>query len=549
MTYSDHRWISAEKTIESIDVPNKTITWSGAGTQETFSPSGGLVYIIETTSTTSSPMVKTTDGTTVVGTWTGLGTSEATFTLGTNTGLSGKDLVLTYTLNIPKGNSDFPQVPHSIDTIYDEYGNVLNSMDSIVIVDNFDYKVSNDVIGCPHVCKYENTTSSISPKDSFTKELSNYSYDLLKFKDTGAFQVVGDANKTVQTLFIFDVIEMIERKLGSKIPGSDITTKIGWINSHVSKVNFKWTGRAILTDSMEVNPVRYHVYAKDQWKSIANFSYSGTSFVTTEAPLMPTNNQFVQSMLDIVYGGKIYVLVESSNTTSQCRLDNDYVEIELTLNCEPNFEMYYYGTNLKARDGVVCNPILIQKETKTIKRYLPSNECFSTELLNYSYEKNHIESLYGEYIAVQNEKTVASNGTGSFISSEVFGKKMNYANKIPLPKNYKWSDFLNETLKLDANDQQNDSNHTLILPIVRLWGARKYCNLGISNVGLDSCKTISIQSDLESTNMYEFYGALKVVNGEIYLTVLTDKRVPKNASIPANPIVWNYRLPNRPLIK
>ena len=93
------------RTITNIDPLTKTITFSGPEVNGN-AVANGWNILVEVTASSSSPTVKTKEGTNVVGTWSGLGTNEATFTLGENTSITGQDLYVTYALTMPKGNTD-----------------------------------------------------------------------------------------------------------------------------------------------------------------------------------------------------------------------------------------------------------------------------------------------------------------------------------------------------------------------------------------------------------------------------------------------------------
>ena len=530
----------SERTISNIDVETKTVTVSSS--ELTFSADQIALgaYAVETSTTTSSPIVKTVDGATVTGTWSNLGINEATFTLGTNTDLTDQDLYITYSLNIPSGNSDFTELPYSIEKVYDEVGNELKEVNEIVIEDDFKGKVSGSTKECPHVIKEGSGSSLNSPKNNNMGELNAEGCSQVSVNDSIARSYGIGLTEGIfpQHLFIFDIIELIERKIGV-IPSND---KISWLTSNIDTIKFEYRGYGTSPTGNYVEIALYNQNS-DDWKKNWIVSNS-SSLINLTQSFKPSNTGSV-----FMKDGNIYLMAFTlpSDGVKTSIIYTDYVKIEITLKTDPTFTTYF-SENKRARE-MPCNPVLIQKETKTVKRYFPSKECFSTELLNYPYEKNHVENLLGEYLAIQTEKTVTSNGTGSYIPLEISGWKMLYANKIPLPKTSKWFDFSNDKLKLHADDLMGDSNHSLKLPIVRHWGAKRYCGVGVSNAGMDSCKTIPIQSDLEGTNLFEFYGGLKLVNGELYLTVLSDKRIAKNASVPSNPNTWNYKLPNRPLIK
>ena len=520
----------SERTISNIDAETKTVTVSSS--ELTFS-AGQIAlgaYAVETTTTTSSPIVKTSDGTVITGNWSNLGTNEATFTLGTNAILTNQDLYITYSLNIVSGNSDFTELPYSIEKVYDELGNELEEVSEIVIEDDFKGKVNGSTKECPHKILW-NFSHDKNIDISTYNELGAISeYRNLSIAD-GEPKIfnTSSANWTPLVIAEFDILGCLKTKLNTEdlslIDNIRIFVKANASNKNNSNLDvslYNNSSSSWLTGWITNNAINY-----------------------TEKSNIISNNV----LNDYIKDGKVMIRFSTdvSDGITKSVINIDYVKIEIKLKTDSTFKIFY--TNNKRAREMPCNPVLIQPQTKTVKRYLPSKECFSTELLNYSYETKHVENLLGEYLAVQTEKTVTSNGTGKYIPLEISGWKMLYANKIPLPKTSKWFDFSNDKLKIHADDLMGDSNHSLRLPIVRHWGAKRYCGVGTSNVGMDSCKTIPIQSDLEGINLFEFYGGLKLVNGELYLTVLSDKRIAKNASVPSNPNTWNYKLPNRPLMK
>lgn len=327
-------------------------------------------YIYETTTSSSSPVVKSVDGTNVVGTWSGLGTNEATFTLGTNTpSLTGKDLHVTYSLNMPSGNSCFPELPYSVDKAYNEVGLEMKPVSEIVIEDDFRGKISGSTKECSHKLSY-NITSTVPalPTGSYI-EYSTSNYNLVVAPDSATLSEATSTNLMVPThMYSFDLIKIIESKLG-EIPSPN---KIQWLKANVSIISCTVVGSC-------ANPSNNEITLKVLFSDTNTWSQGSTK--SAPALQVLTNNTTDYNILSRIIpssGIVNYVLcTDPSNGTVPSRLVTDYVKISVGLKIDPTYTTLYCD-NKRAREDS-CNPVLIQKETKTVKRYLPSKENFVTE--------------------------------------------------------------------------------------------------------------------------------------------------------------------------
>lgn len=413
-------WFSTDKTIESIDVANKTITWTIHSTVETVST---LMCIYETTASSSCPTVKTKGGTDVVGTWSGLGTNVATFTLGNNTtNLQGQDLYVEYALTMPHGNSDFPELPHTIEKAWEENGIEMKPVNEIVITDDLKGKIANSDKECPHKLYYSGTsnpTTCLLPKQFKLPAIQIY-YDRLDDLD-GTTESVActNAGGIPQQLFSFNLIEVVERKLGCEIPDAN---KAQWLRNNI--ITFACT--AYGTGAGPSGP-----------KYIINNYYPGDNrwfndFKThTSATISPVTYEQSEGWISrsIDDNGFVYFLVytEASSASVQSAISTDYVRLKVKLKTHATFTTLYCE-NTGAREDK-CNPILIQKETKTVKRYLPSKAPFVTEC---KYIKANKQKINHDILnnAVDNGRSYATTqGTGNYA---VYGQSWRYKNIINL---------------------------------------------------------------------------------------------------------------------
>lgn len=511
---------SPEAIISKIDSDTNTITLS--------TPLSGWevateYYLVETTSATSSPIVKSSDGTTITGTWSNLGTNEATFTLGTNSSLTNQDLYVTYSLNIPAGNSDFTELPYSIEKVYDEVGNELEEVSEIVIKDDFKGKVFGSLKECPHIVKYD-VKSSLIPISEFTLEANTY--PTLSEIDGVFTKVINLVYGNIpQCVMSFNIIEIVERKLNRKIPSQD---KIAWLNANIDTVTLKWTGKAECPGG---NKVYLAPWRSDQgwdifWiKQVRHNTPDVRKDILHVLPAKDLNNGMNYIKPSLMPDGYISFIAftEATDGVSNSIIYTDYVSIEVKLIKDSTFTTFY-TENKRARENP-CNPILIQKETKTIKRYLPSKECFVTECLTYgTTPTNDIQS---KELSRCDYYYATTLGTGSYNKdrdwySECLGK---------FGLNLLSHKFTNDYLQTTADNKVSNIKFVKGL-------SQSYFN----NNGW----TIPTSPILNQSSMY-FFPSLVCVENEIKLKTVFRELSPIGET--SNKGILLYSLPNRPLIK
>lgn len=381
-----------EYTIESI-VPNESFV-GVLDTTSTINVTEDFLFF-ETTVTSSSPVVKTINNNTVVGTWTGLGTNEAIFTVGTNTSalVEGKDLVVTYSLHTKAGNSDFTELPYAISKVYDEVGDQLVEVTEIIIEDDFKSKVVGDTKICPHISGYAQGKVIPTPTD-FT-EISQDKYTAMKSADDIFSYITGSGGSTDHTyqLFSFNVAEMIYRKVGFKYLylGSEVIDLI-------ESVKIYWKGVSSSTTKPTCALYNY-LPSRNGWQSLG--THANTSNTAIESSVDVNN---------IDTEGFMYFCASQYDTSGSIK--TDYVKITIKLKKEANYSCFYVD-NVRARE-FPCNPVLIQKETKTVKRLIPSDKCFSTE---YSYVLNAEPLSHAPILSGVKFKSIGLS-TGEYLNSE-----------------------------------------------------------------------------------------------------------------------------------
>lgn len=477
--------------------------------------------IIEVTESSSSPVVKTQDGTVVSGTWTGLGTNEATFTLGDNSNITGKDLYVEYSLIIPNNNSDFNELPYSIDKAYTENGMEMAPVDKVLISDDFKGKISNSTKECPHFAGFYKSNALASP-NSFTEYKS---YNILYYEDgTLASLSTTESGEIPQNIFSFNLIEMVERKLGCEIPTID---KIQWLKNNLIATFFDIYGYGI---SPSGNKYYVAVYVKETNSWFVPWWNESSTITKISAD---TNDIYTPKCID--ENGFIHYIAytDSSNGTIASTIFTDYVSLKIKLKTDSTFTTLYCS-NSRAREDK-CNPVLIQKETKTVKRYLPSKECFTTECKYVDMDRKLLStSDMSSYYYKGTKVYSTTRGSGEYNSHT--GVYPNIINLLRIP-DYEAYTYKCEPLKNSPVTAKINMSFTE--------------QLGESYTG----NTLSAMP----TELYDVLKYIQLVpfirlnNGEIELMLYTsevvDSGIEDYSKQMSKNYVYAYKLPNRPLIK
>lgn len=502
---SDFRVFNLTYTVQAVDSVNNTITLDSNSNWYAGD------YFFETTASSSSPVVKTVDGTVVNGTWSGLGTNVATFTLGSNSNIAGKDLVVTYCLNAVGNSSPYPKMPSEVIRGYNELGDTMFPTDNIVLTDNFTGKITGDLSSCPHSLKYFCASSTLkSPKDTDWVEFAQHQYNALS--NNQEVSIATDTNNMIpQILVEWDLVELIERKFGGTIPGN----KINWINGNVSKVQCYAICRGENGET---------------YKSTLSYYNSSSSWSTNSSGATITSPEFKQlKCLVSNESGNIYKttnfycliysdVVKNSNT-AQIILKDIYFEI--IFKTDTRFD-YLFPENPLSK----CNPILIDKQTKEVKRLLPSTAPFSTEVLvhNPTTMSTPITTLIKG-----TDNVMTTLGSGS--SCNKYDVMRGLIGKLGMESHLYTNDTLNKLTYYSVSDHDQ---RTKIVP--RQYYFHNYAKNEIADEDVPkNMSLLAVAYDLVVTDSKE------VAMETLCHVIENGKRTEY--------ITHTYVLPNRPLIK
>lgn len=527
----DFRLGSEILTVTNIDTSSNIITLSGTiSTYNNHNIRVGWDSFIETTSSSSVPIVKTEDDVRVEGTWSGLGTREATFTLGTNSNIVGKDLYVEYALTMPYGNSYFDELPQSIESILNQNSVKLKETTSLTIEDDFLGKSKTNGDPSSFSAYYTTGTDLVdisTLNSSIELSASNY-YQISESNPlTNISYSTTSTNTRLQVVCKFNIIEMIENKFGKEIPAID---KLAWIKYNLKSLSYSVIASGNGSQSVKIVP---YYYSANRWYTDSTV-YNGTGYSILSYTNSNTSpNYYANNSIDD--DGNTYLIIYTDTISTEgttVLLNLAYVKISLELNYDTTFKLYF-SENRRAREDS-CIPMLVQTETKTIKSYLDIKEPLVTE---YKYNEfkgvsNSLPSI--DNIIYSNGLQVNSMGTGKFISNNNIRYKASLAYLSKSDMYY----YTSEAVNNDITELYITSSKEEFSGIKYLPKSNTYVNLAYGHI-IDG-------KDVDANNFLVIYPYLKNTNGEVRLGIYSSffrNRVYKGVE------QYEFPIPNTPLIK
>lgn len=502
----------------------------------------------------SNPIVTTTDGTTISGTWSGLGTKQAKFTLSTNSNITNKDLSITYYLNIPKGNSNFSEIPKNINYVYNQVGEKLSPVNIITIIDDLKNRTLGNVQRKNHYLSFRADTSYLLPSN-FTKD-SYIQYTLMEELNElyASLSNTSGKNNISQVLVHFNIIDMVEKKLGSTIPGD----KIEWLKNNIDSLRLLvyGCGSGVGGNNLSCKVVQH-----------SNGTLSSTPWKTTSGDIevLPCSvtSSSIASVLSKSGEVDFVLYTNPTDTVTPSIIWLDYVCMEVHLKCSSDYEVFYTPNNLKVDEGV-CNPMLINRYSKTAFHLLPTKE-HSTIQYTYSEIPELGKTAPACSLLSKGEVFISNLGTASVQTTTDTDKLFlgQLLNKKRLSK-YDGYDIIKVPRHLLTNKNSNKeySHYLTQLEGISVYMTNKetsyiLCNKSAEGIGYTSSQGVSRKLDLSSilppeSSISSFYGIafyLVAYKGEMLLLVVTSEDASFDLNYNSKSISEIYKIKNRPLIK
>jgi hypothetical protein len=528
-------------TVNSIDTTNKTVLLNFAGV-----PGGSVDFyigdmLVETTSSSSAPVVKFNNAgtlTIVTGTWSGLGTSEVTFTLGTNAGLTNQDLQFEYSLNMVSGQGGIKEV---LSTTFS--GEALTKRyDPKIYTITGDYvgKIAGSTVENPHTIKHNHAgsqTALIAPS-SFPSEFSQNGYNGAMYLDSiiGSASAQVSANGAIpQTLFVVNMVAFVEQKYGS-IPGATTTDKITWLKNNLDKITAYWWGYGACPAGNKAYLTRYKTDTS-AWDT--TYAISTTSGVPVNLTFNLGSNTITSNVIDS--NGYMYFIVytDATDGVTASTVYTDYIKFDLTLKSSARFDLPQVPYSKGVRKLTMANTIMVRDdfsgkvsgsntENPNIGRY------GNTTALNAPTSYSEDSYIYQYINILDNSCKSQATSTSGQMAQQLFGFNVieileRKFGKLPcaqdLPSKIAWAKA--NISKLTANwwgyaiSTNNKAYLSRWMTTNNTWSGSPSINAS-GNIALASLTPGSTSDLIDSTGFAYFIAYTDASNGTTASTIYTD---------------------------
>lgn len=526
------------RTIVSIDAMNKTATINIA-----LSTAVVGQYLVETTASTSSPVVRAIisgTSTTVSGTWTALGTNEAEVTLGLLPGgLVAQDIIIEYSLNMPAGLGSLYQVYTK--TLSGEANGKKLIPGAVAVTDDFAGKITGSTVVNPNKA-YSAVGSALATPTAPGTEFSQADYDAIKSLDNSLKVVTISTNgQQAQMMFSIDLIREIEDKYG-KIPGVfTVAEKVAWLKANISAgtCSFYGYGNGPLGNKTYFT-TWYAGNGMPAW-SQAPVSHAATIPSKLDMPIHPGH---------IDNAGFVHYLAytDVSDGVTAAALYADQFTISISIPTKSGYDTLV-PENAR-RDAGLAGVLYVLRQTREVEslflgndedngisvigEYLPTQEMTSQTAVTLSGSTNVLLGSSG---------FVTTAGTNAPYDAVTPNAYANAASRLMGPGddiNYKIDpQSLISTVLFNASGSGT--------PCLRFWRPDTPLVTGVDN----SQYTDGIPSwAAKATEFLTGFPSLIQYNGELLLKLSLRKRSQLSSVGMGSGSLYNfYRLPGRPLVK
>lgn len=316
---------TAEKTITAVDTVNNTITIDSPTGWNTINSAH---VIVETTTSTFVPTVTATG---IAGTWSGLGTKQATFTITTPPTNNTDPIKIDYSISYPAGQG-ISEVPMEVYEASVNGQRLVKASDSIVRVKaNFEGKVAFSADLVPHKYFHMHTNTLQTLNGTWYEIGYQDEYDgILKLDGTVKTTTSSTNGDIAQQRFSFDLIRLMEDKFGEGFFADCVTTadKVNKLKSVITKITPRWYGYGT---SPTGNKAKLEFWNGSAWSLGWAFHSSSTVALLTNV----INSSYITtSQPTFLQNGFIHFLVHAdpSDGTTASTIYTDYVELEVEIN-------------------------------------------------------------------------------------------------------------------------------------------------------------------------------------------------------------------------
>lgn len=545
---------------------------TGAGQVRTISDYVGSTKVATvSTAWTTNPDATSTymiTGVPIAGTWSGLGTNEATFTLGTIYALTNQDLWINYSLNEVAGQGGISEVLTA--TLAGESnGKKLVVNPTVHVRDDMAGKIAGSVVENPNVGKVGYGAVLISPSNFTNENSQSGGYDKIKSLDgNNAGPTTATSGLSAQQLFSYNVIRILEDKYGKLPCPDDTASKVAWLKANLSLIRVNaW----VYGSCPSGNLARTLLWSdkEQKWSNTWTSGYTknnnapAPSLISMELNTTSATSSKYYDLIDS--NGFVHFLAytDASDGVTASTIYTDYVNIEVVLNTPAGYDVL--APENPRRDDGKGNILLVRKETKEIQTMF--SRANTDGIITYGdyvpYQGTGISIVDGQFSYLAKNKNfisdIGSGGSKNGITNTILERQF----PANVDKGYQFKSSNLGYFKLEELNNLMSSNNdlsnamTMILRNVTgyLGGGTKVSR-GILP-GQGATRNVDISSIISRFNLpvlsYVAIGILVKYQSNIYLIILrsdvnSDKTVWFGNSSPNSAYDIFYLL-NRPLIK
>lgn len=193
---------------------------------------------------------------------------------------------------------------------------------------NFTGKVAGSTVENPHVIKTTGSSTLIAPSN-FANEWSGTGYGLVSALDGDAGSSTTSASTNIaMQLYSFNLIEYVQRKYNTTVPGANKAEKVQWLKDNVTFV-YSWYGYGSGPAGNKAT-TSFWDNGGSQWDHYGATSHTSSS-ITKLSRGSGSDISVLSRLID--NEGFVHVLAhaEASDGTTASAINTDYVELEVTL--------------------------------------------------------------------------------------------------------------------------------------------------------------------------------------------------------------------------
>lgn len=236
---------------------------------------------------------------------------------------------------------------------------------------NFSGKLLGSIVENPNIAKRvwstQHPTSLLTPStfNTYGGEIDNPWYNTIKVLD-GSYNQINThtvSGAIDQQLFIFDLVRVIESKLGYSIPATD---KVAWIKTNFYKLEVRWTGFGNCPTG-NFAKLAWWNSSNSSWISSTDSSWQNTS--STPAMIAPYCQNGVTGWYANAMdsSGFVYIMAYTnpSDGVSPSMITTDYIELIITLKSN---RLLLPQNN--RRDGTKGDLLIVNEQDYSVTKYV-----------------------------------------------------------------------------------------------------------------------------------------------------------------------------------